>query len=163
MSFRLGADPSIPEKDGYTSSHGVAFQGREQAARVLVKHGVDVDEKQPMDTIRYTELCGAVSLTFGSKGSGEGGRCKCRCTRWWGIPPSHKALASSWHRCRAPSSSARVNLQAGNGETLLHLAVQNRDERAVTAIVKAGGNPAVKNGGSGMSPLDMAHKSQKGS
>ena len=41
--LRLGADPSIPEKDGYTPSHGVAFQGREQAARVLVKHGVDVD------------------------------------------------------------------------------------------------------------------------
>ena len=50
---------------------------------------------------------------------------------------------------------ADVNLQAGNGETLLHLAVQNRDERAVTAIVKAGGDPAVKNS-DGMSPLDMA-------
>ena len=43
--LRLGANPSIPEKDGYTPPHGVAFQGREQAALALVKHGTNVDEK----------------------------------------------------------------------------------------------------------------------
>jgi len=34
----MGADYTIPEKDGYNPPHGVAFQGRAEAARMLIKH-----------------------------------------------------------------------------------------------------------------------------
>jgi ankyrin repeat protein len=34
--LELGADPSIPEQDGYTPLHGAAFQGRAETARVLI-------------------------------------------------------------------------------------------------------------------------------
>mmetsp|Transcript_824 Transcript_824/g.3191 ORF Transcript_824/g.3191 Transcript_824/m.3191 type:complete len:247 (+) Transcript_824:1616-2356(+) len=157
--LRLGADPSIPEKDGYTPSHGVAFQGREQAARVLVKHGIDVDEEHA-DGYRplHRTLWGRSPrhLATARVLVKEGG-ANVDALDGGGSPPSHKALASSWHEMLELllELGADVNLQAGNGETLLHLAVQNRDERAVTAIVKAGGDPAVKNS-DGMSPLDMA-------
>eukprot|EP00187_Rhodella_violacea_P005749 CAMPEP_0174906406 /NCGR_PEP_ID=MMETSP0167-20121228/56923_1 /TAXON_ID=38298 /ORGANISM="Rhodella maculata, Strain CCMP736" /LENGTH=110 /DNA_ID=CAMNT_0016149629 /DNA_START=17 /DNA_END=345 /DNA_ORIENTATION=+ len=34
--LQLGAEPSIPEKDGYTPPHGAAFQGQATAARALI-------------------------------------------------------------------------------------------------------------------------------
>ncbi|GMI43873.1 hypothetical protein TeGR_g4282 [Tetraparma gracilis] len=40
----VGADVSIPEKDGYTCPHGAGFQGRADVARVLIKRGIDVTE-----------------------------------------------------------------------------------------------------------------------
>jgi ankyrin repeat protein len=52
---------------------------------------------------------------------------------------------------------ASPNVPGRNGDTLLHIAVKKRDERAITAIVKSGGDPAVKNS-EGLSPLDMATK-----
>mmetsp|Transcript_28602 Transcript_28602/g.85452 ORF Transcript_28602/g.85452 Transcript_28602/m.85452 type:complete len:181 (+) Transcript_28602:156-698(+) len=41
----LGADLTIPEKDGYTPMHGAGFQGREKIARLLFAAGVPLDEK----------------------------------------------------------------------------------------------------------------------
>jgi ankyrin repeat protein len=35
-----GADPSIPEKDGYTPPHGAAFQGRTEVMAVLHEYGL---------------------------------------------------------------------------------------------------------------------------
>jgi ankyrin repeat protein len=35
-----GADPNIPEKDGYTPPHGAAFQGRTEVMKVLLEFGV---------------------------------------------------------------------------------------------------------------------------
>ena len=40
--LKHGADPSIPEKDGYTPAHGAGFQGRAEVLRLLASHGVDV-------------------------------------------------------------------------------------------------------------------------
>jgi hypothetical protein len=37
-----GADPTIPEKDGYTPPHGAAFQGRTEVMKVLLEFGVVV-------------------------------------------------------------------------------------------------------------------------
>mmetsp|Transcript_18922 Transcript_18922/g.41041 ORF Transcript_18922/g.41041 Transcript_18922/m.41041 type:complete len:144 (+) Transcript_18922:1472-1903(+) len=39
--LELGADPMIPEENGYTPMHGVGFQGRTEAAKVLLEHGLD--------------------------------------------------------------------------------------------------------------------------
>jgi ankyrin repeat protein len=38
--LELGADSTIPEKDGYTPMHGAGFQGRAGVAKALLKHGV---------------------------------------------------------------------------------------------------------------------------
>lgn len=35
--LRLGADPTVPEKDGYTCWHGIAYQGRDKTAAKLLK------------------------------------------------------------------------------------------------------------------------------
>lgn len=40
----LGADTSIPEKDGYTPMHGAAFQGRAEIAKLLIAEGLDPNE-----------------------------------------------------------------------------------------------------------------------
>ena len=37
----LGADASIPEKDGYTPMHGAGFQGRAEIAKLLLAEGLD--------------------------------------------------------------------------------------------------------------------------
>ena len=37
----MGADTTIPEKDGYTPMHGAGFQGRAEIAKILMDHGVD--------------------------------------------------------------------------------------------------------------------------
>ena len=37
----LGADLTVPEKDGYTPMHGAGFQGRAEVAKLLIAHGLD--------------------------------------------------------------------------------------------------------------------------
>ena len=37
----MGADTTVPEKDGYTPMHGAGFQGRAEIAKILLDHGVD--------------------------------------------------------------------------------------------------------------------------
>ena len=39
----LGADLTVPEKDGYTPMHGAGFQGRAKVAKLLAAAGVDVN------------------------------------------------------------------------------------------------------------------------
>ncbi|KAI9029456.1 ankyrin repeat-containing domain protein [Hyaloraphidium curvatum] len=39
-----GADPAVPEKDGYTPMHGAGFQGRPEVVRILLAHGLDRDD-----------------------------------------------------------------------------------------------------------------------
>ncbi len=159
--LRLGANPSIPEKDGYTPPHGVAFQGREQAALALVKHGTNVDEKHKDG---YTPLHRTVwgrsprHMATAKVLVQEGG-AKVDALDAGGSLPSHKALESSWHEMLELllELGASPNVPGRNGDTLLHLAVKKRDERAITAIVKSGGDPAAKNS-EGLSPLDMATK-----
>ena len=55
----LGADHSLGEKDGY-NPHGVAFQGRPEQARALVKHGVPIDGRTATGTRRCIERYGEV-------------------------------------------------------------------------------------------------------
>ena len=40
----LGADLTVPEKDGYTPMHGAGFQGRAKVAKLLAAAGVDVND-----------------------------------------------------------------------------------------------------------------------
>merc|ERR1712110_825036 len=40
--LEAGADPTIPEKDGYTPMPGAGFQGRAEIGKILMKHGVDI-------------------------------------------------------------------------------------------------------------------------
>ena len=39
-----GADPNLPEKNGYTPPHGAAFQGRPDVMELLIKKGLDVNQ-----------------------------------------------------------------------------------------------------------------------
>ncbi|KAJ9465906.1 Homeobox protein Wariai [Diplonema papillatum] len=39
--LELGADPSVPEKDGFTPVHGAAYQGRWEIMHMLIDHGLD--------------------------------------------------------------------------------------------------------------------------
>ena len=41
----MGADSSIPEKDGYTPMHGAGFQGRAEIAKILIDHGLDKSDR----------------------------------------------------------------------------------------------------------------------
>merc|ERR1712127_994617 len=43
--LRKGADTTLGEKDGYTPMHGAGFQGRAEIAKVLLEHGMPVDDK----------------------------------------------------------------------------------------------------------------------
>ena len=45
LLLKLGADTTVPEKDGYTPMHGAAFQGRAEIARVLIEHGLDPSDR----------------------------------------------------------------------------------------------------------------------
>ncbi len=38
-----GADPTIPEAQGYLPPHGAAFQGRAEVMQVLIDAGIDVN------------------------------------------------------------------------------------------------------------------------
>ena len=42
--IKLGADLTVPEKDGYTPMHGAGFQGRAKVAKLLAAAGVDVND-----------------------------------------------------------------------------------------------------------------------
>ena len=49
-----GADPTIPEKDGYTVWHAAAFQGRAEVLRVL--HELEVPGYAPSEADGYSPL-----------------------------------------------------------------------------------------------------------
>lgn len=42
--LKVGADPTIPEKSGYTPPHGAAFQGRADVMKILIDAGLNVNE-----------------------------------------------------------------------------------------------------------------------
>ena len=50
----LGADTSIPEKDGYTPCHGAGFQGRADIMKMLLAHGLPCTTDRHKDG--YTPL-----------------------------------------------------------------------------------------------------------
>jgi hypothetical protein len=52
-----GADPSLPEKDGYTPTHGAAFQGRTDVMMVLHKHGLSKQEYHDDGYLPFHRAC----------------------------------------------------------------------------------------------------------
>merc|ERR1711868_173641 len=42
--LEMGADTTIPEKDGYTPMHGAGFQGRAEIAKILMDHELVNDD-----------------------------------------------------------------------------------------------------------------------
>ena len=79
--LEAGADPSIPEKDGYHAPHGAAFQGRPEAMKVLIETGIDVrhrheDGYEPLHRACWGGKEGhseTVSLLIAPPSSGGGG------------------------------------------------------------------------------------------
>eukprot|EP01052_Picozoa_sp_SAG31_P037935 SAG31_NODE_4980_length_2822_cov_1.288652_2_plen_222_part_00 len=47
--LELGADTTIPEKDGFMPMHGAAFHGHWLIVEALVEHGLDPSEVNPQD------------------------------------------------------------------------------------------------------------------
>ena len=45
LLLELGADATIPEKDGYTCAHGAGFQGRTEVMKVIVEAGLDPKDR----------------------------------------------------------------------------------------------------------------------
>lgn len=52
-----GADPSIPEKDGYLPAHGAAFQGRTDVMDVLHANGLSKQEFHTDGYLPYHRAC----------------------------------------------------------------------------------------------------------
>eukprot|EP00998_Keelungia_sp_KM082_P009152 NODE_5321_length_707_cov_59.725862_g5298_i0.p1 GENE.NODE_5321_length_707_cov_59.725862_g5298_i0~~NODE_5321_length_707_cov_59.725862_g5298_i0.p1 ORF type:complete len:190 (+),score=33.81 NODE_5321_length_707_cov_59.725862_g5298_i0:61-630(+) len=57
LLLQEGADPTVPEQDGYTPMHGVAFQGRAEAAKVLIEHGLDIADMHSDGVPAWMRAC----------------------------------------------------------------------------------------------------------
>jgi ankyrin repeat protein len=101
--------------DGFTALHYAAFFGQEDAARILVERGADVNVVARNDRIHVTPLHSAAS---------------------GGHPEIVKLLLE---RGADPSAT-----QDG-GFTPLHSAAQNDDRESVEALLEAGADPALAN------------------
>lgn len=55
--LEAGADPSVPEKDGYTPTHGAAFQGRTDVMLILHKHGLSKQEYHKDGYLPFHRAC----------------------------------------------------------------------------------------------------------
>ena len=60
--LELGADHTIPEKDGYTPMHGAGFQGRAEIAAILMEHGVPRDAPHPDGFLPFHRACWGTEL-----------------------------------------------------------------------------------------------------
>ena len=58
MLLKLGADPLIGERDGYTPMHGAGFQGRAQLVPILIeKAHLDINERHSDGYTPITRAC----------------------------------------------------------------------------------------------------------
>lgn len=161
--MRLHADPTIAEKDGYNPPHGVAFQGRAQAARALIKHGVamDVPHSDGFTPLHRTVWGGTPQHLLTAKILVKEGGANVDHPDHDGYTPAHRALVSGWMEMVKTllELGAKPNVEnRALGETMLHTAVKNQDAEVVKLLLEFGGDIHFKNK-KGESPLDMATRS----
>ena len=158
--MRLRADPTITEKDGYTPPHGVAFQGRAEAARALIKHDVaiDVAHSDGFTPLHRTVWGKTPQHMLTAKILVKEGGADVNHRDHEGFTPAHRALVSGWMEMVKTllELGAKPNIKNREfGETMLHTAVKNQDAKVVKLLLEFGGDITVKNK-KGESPLDMA-------
>jgi ankyrin repeat protein len=148
--LKLGADPSVGEKDGYTPPHGVAFQGRPEAAAVLIEHSIRVDEahEDGYTPLHRTVWGGQSNHIETAKVLLEGGNADPDALDAKGFTAGHVAAERKWDEMVMTllRLGADPNLQTKqNGDTLLHTAVKSQRPKMVAAVLLAGGDASVKN------------------
>ena len=146
----LGADYSIPEKDGYTPPHGVAFQGRPEAASVLIQHDIRVDEahQDGYTPLHRTVWGGKSNHIETAKILVQDGAVDADALDAAGFTAAHHAAERSWDEMVQAllHVGADPNIQTRqHGDTLLHLAVKSQKPKMVRAVLVAGGDDTVKN------------------
>ena len=145
----LGADHSLGEKDGYNPPHGVAFQGRPEAARALVKHGVPIDEahRDGYTPLHRTIWGGRANHIVCAEVLVREGGADPDKVDGDGFPPSHRAAEKGWvEMLRALlEMGADANSKNAGGDTLLHVAVKTRRADVVSTVLEHGGDALAKN------------------
>jgi ankyrin repeat protein len=114
----VDAEPELTQTwspDGFTALHYAAFFGQEDAARILIERGADVNLVARNEGIHVTPLHSAAS----------GG---------------HAAIVKLLLEHGADPSAAQ-----DGGFTPLHSAAQNDDRESVEALLEAGADPALAN------------------
>lgn len=158
--LRLGADHTITEKDGYSPPHGVAFQGRPEAARALIRHKVpmDVPHADGFTPLHRTIWGGKPNHLSTANILVKEGGANVNHRDAEGFTPAHRALDSRW----VEMLNALLNLGADPnlqtrvlGDTLLHGAVKTQDVEIVKLVLRAGGDITIKNK-KGQSSMELA-------
>jgi uncharacterized protein len=114
----LDTEPDLARQwsaDGFTALHYAAFFGQEDAARILVERGAEVEVVARNESIRVTPLHSAAA-------------------------GSHAAIVKLLLEAGADPNAAQ-----DGGFTPLHSAAQNDDRDSVEALLEAGADPARAN------------------
>lgn len=148
--LKLGADFSIPERDGYTPPHGVAFQGRPEAAAVLIEHDIRVDEahKDGYTPLHRTVWGGKSNHIETAKVLVQEGNADPDALDADGFPAAHRAAEKGWDEMVQAllHVGADPNIQTKqHGDTLLHAAVKYQRPKMVAAVLRAGVDDTVVN------------------
>jgi len=116
MEELIDAEPHLAgawSSDGFTALHYAAFFGQEEAARILLERGAEVEVVARNESVRVTPLHSAAS----------GG---------------HAAIVK-----RLLEAGADPNAAQDGGFTPLHSAAQNDDRESVEALLAAGADPSL--------------------
>ena len=157
--LELGADHSIGEKDGYTPPHGVAFQGRPEAAAVLIEHDIRVDEahEDGYTPLHRTVWGGQRNHIETARVLLEEGKADPDALDAKGLSAAHVAAERKNDEMVRTllRLGADPNLQTKTGDTLLHAAVNAQRPKMVQAVIWAGGDKSLANA-RGQTARDMA-------
>ena len=159
--LELGADPNIGEKDGYTPPHGVAFQGRPEAAAVLIEHEIRVDEahEDGYTPLHRTVWGGQSNHIETARVLLEEGDVDPDALDAKGLSAAHVAAERKNDEMVRTllRLGADPNLQMKTGDTLLHAAVNAQRPKMVEAVIRAGGDASVTNA-HGQTARDLAER-----
>ena len=156
----LGADPHITERDGYNPPHGVAFQGRPEAARALIKHNVpmDVPHGDGFSPLHRTVWGGRRNHLLTARVLVKEGGANVDRQDAEGFTAAHRALDSNWVEMLKELLALGTNPNLKSHlfqDTLLHAAVKSQDAQIVELVLEAGGDITIKNK-KGQSPKELA-------
>jgi ankyrin repeat protein len=148
--LRLGADHTITERDGYNPPHGVAFQGRPEAARALIRHKVPVDvpHADGFTPLHRTVWGGKPHHVLTAKILVSEGGANVNRLDAEGYTPAHRALEAQWVEMLNALIilGADPNIQTPlAGNTLLHGAVTAQSVEIVKLVIEAGGDITIAN------------------
>lgn len=157
----IGADPHVKDRDGFEAIHGAAFQGRPEAAELLLERTTAVADAGAEDG--YTPLH---RTTWGRRDGHVGamrvllrhGADAGAVHPGSGNTPLHEAARrDNAEAVRVLAGEGGAPLEARNldGLTPLHLAVRSRAARAAVALAEAGADHAATNA-DGQTALEAA-------